>query len=95
VKAVVPLILIGNGIGAVVVRQLTVGNIERVKKYLFLKNGAMYSILCLGIIIICDAFGLDLPSWLSPAITFMIIGYFFLKSNRVISLQASVVSSAN
>jgi hypothetical protein len=91
----VPLILIGNGIGAAVVRQLTVENIERVKKYLFLKNGAMYSILCLGIIIICDAFGLDLPSWLSPAITFMIIGYFFLKSNRVISLQASVVSSAN
>lgn len=29
----VPLILIGNGLGAVVVRQLTVGNIDRIKKY--------------------------------------------------------------
>src|SRR5204863_9793438 len=46
----VPLILIGSGIGAIVVRQLTVAHIERVKKYIFLKNGAMYSILCLGVI---------------------------------------------
>ena len=43
----IPLILIGNGIGALVVRQLTVGNIDRVKRYRFLKNGAMYSILIL------------------------------------------------
>ena len=40
----VPLILIGNGIGAFVVRELTLHNIERVKKYIYLKNGAMYSI---------------------------------------------------
>src|SRR3989344_6231381 len=40
----VPLILIGNGLGALVVRQLTVSNIERIKKYIYLKNGAMYSI---------------------------------------------------
>src|SRR3989338_9075082 len=45
-----PLILIGNGFGALLVRQLTVSNIERIKKYVYLKNGAMYSILVLGIV---------------------------------------------
>lgn len=40
----VPLILLGNGIGAYVVRSLTIHNIERVKRYIYLKNGAMYSI---------------------------------------------------
>ena len=43
----IPLILIGNGIGAVLVRQLTMSNIERIKKYKYLKNGAMYSVLFL------------------------------------------------
>src|SRR3989338_5060970 len=78
----VPLILIGNGIGAVVVRQLTIGNIERVKKFVFLKNGAMYSILVLGVVMLVDGFGVHVPSWLSPAVTFSIIGWFFYKSVR-------------
>lgn len=76
----VPLILFGNGIGAFVVRELTIGNIERVKKYIFLKNGAMYSILFLGIIMILDAFGVHIPAWVSPVATFFAIGYFFMKS---------------
>lgn len=76
----VPLILIGNGIGAVVVREVTIGNIERIKKYVYLKNGAMYSILFLGLIMLSDAFGLHMPEWLSPLITFLIVGCFFLKS---------------
>src|SRR3990167_4262043 len=46
----VPLILVGNGLGALVLTKLTISNIERIKKYKFLKNGAMYSILFLGII---------------------------------------------
>ncbi len=78
----IPLILIGNGIGAYVVRRLTVGNIDRVKKLVYLKNGAMYSVLCLGVIMIGEAFGGQYPSWLSPAVTFFIIGYFTLKSQR-------------
>jgi len=61
-----------------VVRQLTVGNIENIKKYLYLKNGAMYSILVLGVIMLLDSFGFNLPSWLSPVVTFAIVGYFFL-----------------
>lgn len=80
----VPLIVIGNGIGALVVRQLTVGNIERIKKYRYLKNGAMYSILFLGMIMLSDAFGINVPSWISPAITIMTVGYFFNKSHREI-----------
>jgi len=35
----IPLILIGNGLGALVIRQLTVGNIERVQKYKYIKSG--------------------------------------------------------
>ena len=76
----VPLIMIGSGLGAIVVRQLTMGNIEAVKKYVFLKNGAMYSILVLGTIMLVDSFGLHVPSWLSPIATFAIIGFFYLKS---------------
>src|SRR4030042_7058241 len=82
---VVPLILMGNGIGAIVVRQVTVGNIERIKKYLYLKNGAMYSIFFLGAIMILDSFGLHIPAWVSPLVTFGTVGYFFYKSNVEIS----------
>ena len=78
----VPLILLGNGVGAVVVRQFTVGNIDRVKKYQYLKNGAMYSILFLGIIMLLDSFDFHIPSFVSPLITFGVVGYFFLKSKR-------------
>lgn len=78
----VPLIVIGNGIGAWVVRQLTVKNVKRIKQYLFLKNGAMYSIFILGLIMTLDAFGFNIPSWFSPAITFIIVLFFFEKSRR-------------
>lgn len=78
----VPLIIIGNGLGALILRQLTVGNIERIKKYAYLKNGAMYSILFLGSIMVLDSFGFHIPSWVSPVTTFLIIGYFFVVSKR-------------
>ena len=79
----VPLIILGNGLGAFIVRQLTVGNIERIKKYRFLKNGAMYSILILGLIMLMDGFGLEIPAWVSPISTFSVVGYFFLKSKTL------------
>ncbi|MBI5731850.1 MAG: DUF475 domain-containing protein [Candidatus Magasanikbacteria bacterium] len=83
----VPLILLGNGLGAVVVRQMTVGNIHRVKKYIYLKNGAMYSILFLGLVMLLEGFGLPVPSWVSPVITFATIGYFFRKSHLHLKVQ--------
>ncbi len=78
----VPLILLGNGLGAFILRKLTVSNIEKIKKYRYLKNGAMYSILSLGLIMIGDSFGFHFPSWLSPCITFSVVGYFFLRSKK-------------
>jgi hypothetical protein len=76
----VPLIIIGNGIGAMVVRQITISNVDRIKNYLFLKNGAMYSILFLGSIMVLDGFGFDVPVWLSPLVTFGVVGFFYFKS---------------
>jgi hypothetical protein len=86
----VPIIILGNGIGAFVVRQMTIGNIERIKKYAFLKNGAMYSILFLGIIMILDAFELHIPPWISPVATFIIVGYFFQKSRIVNKFEKEI-----
>lgn len=80
----VPLILLGNGLGAIVVRQLTLSNIDRIKKYIYLENGAMYSILFLGIIMISDSFGLNIPNWFSPIIAVVVVGYFFLKSKKAL-----------
>lgn len=62
----VPLILLGNGLGAVLVRELTIRNIENIKKYAYLKHGAMYSILVLGIVMVLHSFGFHIPEWLSP-----------------------------
>jgi hypothetical protein len=78
----VPLILIGNGLGAVVVRQLTISNVERVKRYKYLKNGAMYSVLFLGVIMLLDGFGVHVPEWVAPVTTLVAIGYFFERSRR-------------
>ena len=80
----VPLILLGNGLGALLVRQFTVGNIAHINKYIYLKNGAMYSILFLGSVMVLESFGAHIPAWISPLITSVTIGYFFLKSHRVL-----------
>ena len=83
----VPLILIGNGLGALFVRQLTVGNIARIKKYIYLKNGAMYSIFVLGVIMLLHSFGVLVPEYVSPLMTFIIIGFFFWKSVEVLKAR--------
>lgn len=83
----VPLIIIGNGLGAFILRKLTVCNIETVKKYKFLKNGAMYAIFMLGVIMLADAFGKHVPEWVSPVATFFIIGYFFIISLRALQKE--------
>lgn len=76
----VPLILFGNGIGALVLRQITVANIERIRQYAYLKNGAMYSVLSLGVIMLAEAFGVHVPYWLSPLVTIFFVVFFFWKS---------------
>lgn len=83
----IPLILLGNGIGAYIVRWMTVSNIERIKKYVFLKHGAMYSMLFLGLVMLLGGFGIEVASWVSPAITFVVIGYFFYRSRDIINIS--------
>jgi hypothetical protein len=78
----VPLIIIGSGLGAVVVREMTIRNVDKIKKYPYLKNGAMYSILVLGCIMILDGFGFPVPFFVSPLLTFGIVGWFLFKSIR-------------
>jgi hypothetical protein len=83
----VPLIIIGTGIGALVVREVTVRHVDQVRRYPFLKNGAMYSIGVLGTIMMLDAFGVHIPPWVSPVITFALVGFFLWKSIRYTGAQ--------
>lgn len=76
----IPLILIGNGLGAFAVRYLTLGSVEKIKKYVYLKNGAMYSVFCLGIIMVMEGFKIEVPDFVSPLLTIFIITFFFIKS---------------
>jgi len=76
----VPIIIMGNGLGAVIVRQITVGNIDRIRRLRYIKNGAMYSILVLGAIMMADGLGVAVPQWVSPAATMLIVGWFFGRS---------------
>ena len=76
----VPLILLGNGLGALVVRELTMRGIDHIKKYAYLKNGAMYSIGILGCIMLSDSFGIHIPTWAAPLSTMAIVSYFFYRS---------------
>lgn len=80
----VPLILIGNGIGALIVRDLTIRSIEKVAKYKFLKNGAMTSIGLLGIIIIIESFGANIPKFIPTLITILLVGIAFWQSRKLL-----------
>jgi len=80
----VPLILIGNGIGALVVRHLTIKNVEIIKKYKYLKKGAMYTIFVIGFIMILNSFGASVPLWIPPLMTFVIVGASVYASRREI-----------
>ncbi|OIN92360.1 hypothetical protein AUJ42_00470 [Candidatus Collierbacteria bacterium CG1_02_44_10] len=84
----VPLILIGNGIGAFVVREFTIRGIDLIAKFEYLKNGAMYSIGVLGGIMILEAFGRHYPFWLAPLNTFLLLGVFVFLSYRETRLKA-------
>jgi hypothetical protein len=78
----VPLILLGNGIGSIVVRQLTIYNLDKIKRYVYLKNGAMYSVLVLGSLMLAHGFNVHIPEYIAPLSTMLIVGYFLWKSWR-------------
>jgi uncharacterized protein len=81
------LILIGIGIGAIVVRQLTVKGIDQVAKYKYLKNGAMTSIGFLGLFMLIESFGFDLPSYVPIVVTLLLVGVAFWKSRQLLTKQ--------
>jgi hypothetical protein len=76
------LILLGNGVGALVVRQLTISGVTRVARYKWLKNGAMTSIGLLGLFMMTEAFHIHLPEVLPTVATISIVGWSFFASHR-------------
>ncbi len=89
----VPLIILGNGLGALVVREFTIKGIDLLTKFAYLKNGAMYSIGMLGSLMILESFGKHYPFWLAPLNTFTLLClYLFIfkelkESERLKELQ--------
>lgn len=84
----VPLIFIGNGIGALVVRQLTIKGIDKVGQYRWLKNGAMTSIGLLGIFIIFKSFGVEIPEYLPTLTTLGVVGFSFWRSHQFLNQKS-------
>ena len=80
----VPLIILGNGLGALVVRELTVRGIDLISKLVYLKNGAMYSVGALGGLMILESFGREYPFWLAPLNTFLLLSIFLYLSYKEI-----------
>lgn len=78
----VPLIILGNGLGAFIVREFTIKGGKFLTKFAYLKNGAMYSIGMLGAIMVFEAFGQEFPFWLAPLNTFFLLGVFMFLSYR-------------
>lgn len=80
----VPLILIGNGLGALVVREVTIRGIDLISKFAYLKNGAMYSIGMLGGLMVLESFGKEFPFWIAPLNTIALLLFFLALSYREI-----------
>ncbi|NUM40612.1 MAG: DUF475 domain-containing protein, partial [Leptospiraceae bacterium] len=89
----IPLIILGNGLGAFVVREMTIRGIGFITKFEFLKNGAMYAIGVLGSVMISEAFGAEYPFWFSPAIMALLLGLFLFLSIRNNRIDVKKVAS--
>ncbi|MDD5040569.1 MAG: DUF475 domain-containing protein, partial [Patescibacteria group bacterium] len=87
----IPLIILGNGLGAFVVREFTIRGINYISKFAYLKNGAMYSIGMLGGLMILESFGKEYPFWLAPLNTSALIGIFFYLSYRELRAAKNAV----
>jgi hypothetical protein len=86
----IPLIFIGNGLGAYIVRELTVKGTDMISKFAYLKNGAMYSIGLLGGLMVLEAFGKNFPFWLAPLNTVILLAIFLGLSVRELK-EAKVI----
>lgn len=86
----IPLILLGNGLGAFVVREVTIRGLNLVSKFAYLKNGAMYSIGVLGGLMVAESFGREYPFWLAPLNTVLLLGIFLFLSFREIQQKKAL-----
>lgn len=86
----VPLILLGNGLGALVVRQVTIKGIDWISKFVYLKNGAMYSKGVLGALMVAESFGKDYPFWLAPLNTSVILAVFLYLSHKELKKHGNI-----
>lgn len=82
----IPLIFLGNGLGAYIVREMTVRGTDMIAKFAYLKNGAMYSIGALGGFMVLEAFGKDFPFWLAPLNTLLLLVVFMWLSLRELKM---------
>ncbi|MGE5426128.1 MAG: DUF475 domain-containing protein [Bacillota bacterium] len=78
----VPLIILGNGLGAFIVREFTIKGMNFISNFAYLKNGAMYSIGMLGALMIAESFGQEYPFWVAPVNTAVLLGVFLFLSIR-------------
>lgn len=83
-----PLILIGNGLGALVVRQLTIQGIDQVARYKYIKNGALTSIGFLGLFLTLESLGVELPDFLPTLTTLFLVGMAFWRSKVLLNHNA-------
>jgi len=86
----VPLILAGNGLGAFVVREVTIRGLDLVQKFAYLKNGAMYSIGMLGAIMVVEGFGIEPPFWVAPINTLVLLLVFLWLSYRELRMAKAI-----
>lgn len=82
----IPLILLGNGLGAFILREFTVKGIDLIYKFAYLKNGAMYSIGMLGGLMVLESFGQHYPFWLAPLNTVLLLSLFLYLSFREVKM---------
>ncbi len=85
------LIFIGNGIGALVVRDLTIRGIDKIGKYRWLKNGAMTSIGFLGVFMILKSFGWHIAEWVPTMTTVLVVGLTFFASHHELKKNGATV----
>ncbi|MDP2944087.1 MAG: DUF475 domain-containing protein [bacterium] len=87
----IPLIILGNGLGAFVVREMTIRGIDLITKFAYLKNGAMYAIGVLGAIMTLESFGHEFPFWIAPLSMVVFLGLFLSMSILANKKKLSVV----
>ncbi|GIW66989.1 MAG: hypothetical protein KatS3mg095_0887 [Candidatus Parcubacteria bacterium] len=86
----VPLIILGTGLGAFVVREFTLRGLNLISKFAYLKNGAMYSIGMLGMLMVLESFGKTYPFWFAPLNTFLLLSVFLYLSYKELKMAKTI-----